>query len=170
MLNVKGQEVLNKTFSTNLENVKIEKAIKTISTITNVKFNYSTGSINLNTLVSYKADNKRIIDFINEVLIPNGISYQEVNGSIVLFLAKKNTLNNEYLRDHLNSISVSGYVKDSIGNPLFGVTVKLKGSNISTITDNNGHYSINTNNTNQLLIFSYVGYNNIEKKLVRIIL
>ena len=161
--NANGQAIINKTFSINLEKVKIENAIKAISTITNVKFNYSTGTINFNLTVSYNASNKRIIDFINEILIPNGINYQEVNGSIVLFSSKKNT-SKKANSENIKNI-VSGIVKDSSGNPLEGVTIKVKGSNLSTITDKSGHYSINTNNTDQILVFTYVGYSNIEKKI-----
>lgn len=161
--NANGQSIINKTFSINLEKVKIESAIKTISKITNVKFNYSTGSINFNVIVSYNANNKRIIDFINEILIPNGINYQEVNGSVVLFSSKKNTIKKSD-SEKIKNI-VSGIVKDSGGNPLEGVTVKIKGSNISSITDKFGHYSISSSDINQILVFTYVGYANIEKKI-----
>ncbi len=165
MYNAKGQSVVNKTFSINLDKVKIEKALKEISTKTNVKFNYSSGTENFNAIISYNATNKRIIDFINEVLIPNGINYQEVKGSIVLFITKKNASNTIKQPDNPKLRVITGYVKDSVGLPLEGVTVKLKGTNISQITDKYGHYSINATNSDQVLVFSYVGCIDVEKKI-----
>ena len=60
-----------------------------------------------------------------------------------------------------NSGKVTGVVKDSNGEPLIGVTVKVKGTNIGTVTDLNGNYSIKAN-PSQTLEFSYIGYDAIS--------
>lgn len=60
-----------------------------------------------------------------------------------------------------NSGKVTGVVKDSNGEPLIGVTVKVKGTNIGTVTDLNGNYSIKAG-PNQTLEFSYIGYDAIS--------
>lgn len=57
--------------------------------------------------------------------------------------------------------TVTGTVTDSAGNPLPGVTVKVKGAAVGTITDANGHYEIEAPQQ-ATLVFSYVGYNNTE--------
>lgn len=54
--------------------------------------------------------------------------------------------------------TVSGLITDK-GSPLPGVGVQIKGTKISTVTDNNGKYSINVPNAaTDILIFSYIGY------------
>ncbi len=58
---------------------------------------------------------------------------------------------------------VSGIVKDSDGNPLPGVTVMVKGTSIGAVSDINGAYSISTPSQNSILVFSFVGMNNIEQ-------
>ena len=60
-----------------------------------------------------------------------------------------------------NSDKVTGVVKDSNGEPLIGVTVKVKGTNRGTVTDLNGNYSIKADR-NSTLQFSYVGYDAID--------
>ena len=55
---------------------------------------------------------------------------------------------------------VTGVVKDSNGEPLIGVTVRVKGSNVGTVTDLNGNYSVKAN-ANSTLEFSYIGYDAI---------
>lgn len=52
---------------------------------------------------------------------------------------------------------ISGTVKDVNGNPLPGVIVKVEGTKDATVTDTNGHYSLNAAPT-QRLEFSYLGY------------
>ncbi|UEG51906.1 TonB-dependent receptor [Mucilaginibacter daejeonensis] len=52
---------------------------------------------------------------------------------------------------------VRGKVLDSKGQPLPGVTIKIKGASGGTQTDNNGNYRI-TANSKDILVFSYIGY------------
>ncbi len=57
---------------------------------------------------------------------------------------------------------VSGKITDASGNGLPGVSLLVKGSRISTITDLNGEYSINIPDNKSILIFSSVGYTTQE--------
>src|SRR5699024_7683754 len=53
---------------------------------------------------------------------------------------------------------VTGTVTDSTtGEPLAGVTVRVKGSTIGTTTDNNGQFSLNVTD-DAVLEVSYLGY------------
>lgn len=56
---------------------------------------------------------------------------------------------------------VTGVVKDSNGEPLIGVTVKVKGTKQGTVTDLDGRYSLKAAK-NATLVFSYVGYKSLE--------
>lgn len=60
----------------------------------------------------------------------------------------------------------TGVVKDSNGEPLIGVTVKVKGTNRGTVTDLNGNYSIKAD-ANSVLEFSYIGYEPISMPAVQ---
>jgi len=50
---------------------------------------------------------------------------------------------------------------ETTNEPLIGVSVILKGTNSGTITDYNGKYTISAE-TNSLLVFSYIGYTDVE--------
>ncbi|MEM8889493.1 MAG: SusC/RagA family TonB-linked outer membrane protein, partial [Bacteroidota bacterium] len=67
-------------------------------------------------------------------------------------------LDNILFLDH----QVSGNVKDESGNPLEGASVVVKGTQIGVLTDARGDYSINVENGNVTLSFSYVGYETQE--------
>lgn len=62
----------------------------------------------------------------------------------------------------LQQITVSGTVKDETGQPMPGVNIQVKGTALGAITDVNGRYSISAPNANVTLVFSFVGYNQLE--------
>jgi len=63
-----------------------------------------------------------------------------------------------------NNFRVSGTVISQSGNtPLQGVTVTLKGTTSATSTGQNGSYEINIPGGMGTLVFTYVGYANIER-------
>lgn len=57
----------------------------------------------------------------------------------------------------LAQTTVSGTVKDARGEPLPGVSVKLKGTSTGASTDANGKYSISLPNANGTLVFTFIG-------------
>lgn len=58
--------------------------------------------------------------------------------------------------------SISGTVTDEDGNPMVGATVRAKGSNVGTLTDQNGKYSLTVPDDVSTLIVSYIGYETQE--------
>ncbi|MGI9532019.1 MAG: YfbK domain-containing protein [Lutimonas sp.] len=59
---------------------------------------------------------------------------------------------------------ISGVVSDLIG-PLQGAQVRIKGSNRFEITDAKGNYNIKIDSTQQILVFSFIGFNIVEKQV-----
>ena len=60
--------------------------------------------------------------------------------------------------------SLKGVVVDEGGAPLAGVSVQIKGSHKTVMTDAEGKYSLSTANADPILVFSYVGYISQEVK------
>ena len=56
---------------------------------------------------------------------------------------------------------ISGVISDDDANPLPGVNVFIKGTNVGTATDFDGNYSISVN-TGDVLLFSFVGFSSQE--------
>lgn len=61
------------------------------------------------------------------------------------------------------TITVKGRVSDAEGNPMPGVTVKLKGIAKGTTTDIDGNYSLTGVREGAILEFSFIGYVTAEK-------
>jgi len=58
-------------------------------------------------------------------------------------------------------VKVSGQVVDQDGEPLLGATIKVKDSNIATVTDLDGNFQIEVS-SNATLVVSYIGYKDRE--------
>ncbi len=58
--------------------------------------------------------------------------------------------------------AVSGRVTDSNGEPLPGVTVAVKGTNLGSLTDMEGRFSISNLPDDAVLVFSFVGLKTLE--------
>jgi len=76
-------------------------------------------------------------------------SYEISNGKTIVLKAKIGNPD-EYV--------LHGMVTDSIGGPLPGASVKIKGTNKYTTTDGNGHFNISLTGKYTSLEINYVGY------------
>ena len=63
--------------------------------------------------------------------------------------------------DMLQTSKITGIVTDDSGEPVIGVTVRVKNATAGAITDVNGRYSVNAS-SNATLVFSFVGYKTQE--------
>jgi iron complex outermembrane recepter protein len=65
----------------------------------------------------------------------------------------------------LGQTSVNGVVTDENQEPLIGATVSVKGQPGGAITDFNGKYAIDVDDSNATLVFSYIGFTTQEIEL-----
>ncbi len=71
-----------------------------------------------------------------------------------------------YAQTASKSYTLSGVVKDqSNGEVLIGVTVYIKGLNKGTVTNEYGFYSLTIPAGNYQMLFSYIGYKNVNKEI-----
>lgn len=65
-----------------------------------------------------------------------------------------------------HSQTSKGKVIDATTNePLIGVSILEKGTGNGVVTDIDGNYSLNVSSPQAVLIFSYIGYESVEKKV-----
>ncbi len=60
---------------------------------------------------------------------------------------------------------IRGKVTDAEGKPIDGVTVTVKNTSISTASDQNGEYNIQVPDDAKTLVFSIVGYQQVEQEI-----
>lgn len=65
----------------------------------------------------------------------------------------------------VSSLTVTGKITDDKGNPIASATVQEKGTKTTTVSSTDGTYKITVSNSNGILIFSAVGYQQKEIKI-----
>ncbi|WP_353135550.1 TonB-dependent receptor [Pseudopedobacter sp.] len=94
--------------------------------------------------------------FLLAVFLPGlSFAYSENFNTNNYMLFKANIANSRF-------INVTGTVKDKDGNPLPGVIIQVKGSSLSTVTNENGIYNLNLPVGNEVLVFNYLGFKKKE--------
>jgi TonB-linked SusC/RagA family outer membrane protein len=85
-----------------------------------------------------------------------------MSGKSIIALMISMMLTISVYAENMQGVTVTGLVRGSDGTALPGVNVVLRGTQIGTITDISGAYSIAVEDENSVLVFSYVGYNSEE--------
>lgn len=84
----------------------------------------------------------------------------------IIILILMTTVSGVYSLSATQQNQVSGRITDaSTGEPMPGVNIVVKGTNIGTLTDVNGAYSVNVTSGDVVLVFSFIGYTTKEVPL-----
>ena len=165
-----SQTILDKSFTIAAHDVSLKKIIYTIQKQTKVKFSFS-NVISPDRILSYSAKEKKIIDFLNDVLKSYNIDYQVLDEKIILFPVKSITAKVDYITEESKDDKVykiiTGKVTDENGEPLQGVSINEKGTNNTIVTGADGRFSINVADENAVLIFSNAEYVNQELAVLK---
>lgn len=159
-----AQAVLNRIVTISADDIKLRTALKQLEDNANVKFVYSKDLIKIDQRVSVQAVDQKLGNILDKILNTNGISYEAFDDRIVLSRNRQNIPDAAVEEQTASPVievpqfTVTGRVADSKGQPLIGVSVKLKGANIGVSTDANGEYRLNLPNGNGILVFTYIGY------------
>jgi TonB-linked SusC/RagA family outer membrane protein len=165
-----GQNVMDRSISMKVENVEITKILSIIKEKAGVKFVYSSRAIDADRKMTVDVVNKKLRDFINEFIIPLGISYAVLDNQVLLYAEDKSHLNEGILSNKIGLLSLaqkgniaSGKVVDENGKPLEGASITLKSNRgVATKTDAFGNFKLEISGTSSLLLVSYIGFKTVE--------
>ncbi|WP_312364440.1 SusC/RagA family TonB-linked outer membrane protein [Sphingobacterium sp.] len=141
----------------NMKNARIEEALSAISKQSHLRVLYSE-NLNTKARISVNVNNASVEEALNAVLKSNNIEYKIIANTISVNSNAKNVSMTVPLSIQQ---SVSGTVTDKNGKGLSGATVTVKGTSISTQTDEQGRFKINAPLTSTLLV-KYIGYAGTE--------
>jgi len=137
------------TLDLHLKQTSLEEVFNRIEAQTGLKFLYNTLLTDSKGKVDVEARQEDIRKVLDELLNPLGLTY---------------ILNSNHIAPQEKTV-IKGKVTDSKGSPLPGVTVRIKGTNIGVVSDNDGHYELTLPaGTDPTLIFSFVGMLSQEAK------
>lgn len=108
-----------------------------------------------------KVKNEAINEILDRYFKVENLDYLINGRQVVLNKATKLEIKTKKTSVRKVQQMVSGNVSDAIG-PLVGASVVIKGTTIGATTDFDGNYSIEVQDNNAVLVFSYLGYLTME--------
>jgi len=148
-----SQITLNET------NAPLEKVLKTIKKQTGYAIFYDYNDVK-NATVSIQVSDASIDQALSICFKGFPISFKVIDKNIVI-TKKPETLVGKIIDMLTPARNITGKVTDEDG-PLIGVSVIVKGTNHATTTNDRGEFSLNGIKENDIIIFSYIGYQSQE--------
>ncbi|WP_186826900.1 TonB-dependent receptor [Seonamhaeicola algicola] len=153
----------NTTVTINLENVRLEKVLNRIETITDYKFIYKDEDVNYQKRVTVNVNKKPLLEVLDDLFFNTKIQYKLSKKQIVL-KPKKESKNEIPLKQNLTQTKflVSGTILDENGQPLPGANVIEKGTANGATADFDGDFALNVASKNAILTVSFLGFETKE--------
>ncbi len=135
--------------SLNLKEVSLKEVFKMIEKQTPCRFFYNDQFVDLDSKVSFKANDISVNEVLNIILKNANATHKELENNLVVIAPIDNQAKN----------TITGTVTDAkTGESLPGVSIIIKGTSKAAITDRQGKFSIISTNPNATLVFSFIGY------------
>ncbi len=126
---------------------------------TEFKFFYTHAAVKLDSAISYLENYESVENHLINIASQTELRFKQVNNAISVI--RKPTQDNSLLVKKSDEVNITGTVKDSLGEPMPGVSVLVKGTSEGTVTELDGSFSIDAN-PGQTLLFSFIGYKRKE--------
>ncbi|WP_234997726.1 SusC/RagA family TonB-linked outer membrane protein [Mucilaginibacter sp. OK098] len=117
---------------------------------------YSNDVLEKSTPVTIKVSNVNLEDALKASLLNQPLTYEIEEKTILIKMKEPSFM--DKVKDVLALIDVHGRVVDEKGNPLPGVTVKLKDESQAMATDKGGYFTLKSVNENAVIVISSIGY------------
>jgi TonB-linked SusC/RagA family outer membrane protein len=153
----------NTRISLDVNQTSISDVLSEIESQSEFYFLYNNKLVDISRKVDIHVQNKKIKDILDDLLTETDVSYMVMDRQIVLspkYMLAKSSKKNAALQQE--QITITGKVTDENGVTIPGVNVSIKGTPSGTITDANGQYTLNIDNPNATLVFSFIGYKSEE--------
>jgi TonB-linked SusC/RagA family outer membrane protein len=156
--NTYGQKFLEQQVTLKLKNQKLTETLEKLSANNKVKFAYADNLLKPSYRVNLNVSNKSIKEVLDEVLAPFNLGYKIIDDVIVISERAEATTYIGHAQGAVQAVKVTGTVVDDTNQPLPGVSIKLKGTNIGAVTDVNGKFVIDLPAADGVLVFSFIGF------------
>ncbi|MFC3197717.1 SusC/RagA family TonB-linked outer membrane protein [Parapedobacter deserti] len=159
-------QTLEKVVTIQLEEKNVPEALDKLAKLTGANFSFTGSKISGAGPVKASFKEQKLSAVLNSILTPHNLEYKAVGQTIVINVAASKKA---------APILIVGVITDEVGEPLPGVSIKIKNSEKGTTSDVNGKYSISVPDRTSILVFSYIGSETVEemvgaRKTINIIL
>jgi len=149
------------------KNVSLKTVFASIEKQTGFVFFYNNKDINNTQPLSIDIQDLGLEDALKICLQNQPLNYV-IKGNTIFIKAREIPVavkTNDEIPQPPPPVDVSGKVVNDQGQPLPDVTVLVKGTKVGTKTDAQGRFSLTGVEQNAIVVFSFVGYTTIERKI-----
>lgn len=147
--------------SISLQNARIQKVFNAIRSQTGYQFLYTNKVVSKSKPVTLSLKDASIEQALYECFRDQPFTYTIIEKTVIIKLKKTLALQAEgILKKKLENqaTTISGRVVNEVGEPMEGVSVKIKNAETGTSTNKDGHFELSVPDENAILEFSYIGY------------
>ncbi|WP_310994026.1 TonB-dependent receptor [Aequorivita marina] len=149
----------NNNVSVLAEGAPLTQVFQIIEDQTDFHFFYNSKEIDVSKRMVFSAKDIPVIEVLQNLFTNSDISYQILGNQIVLKRVVKPVGKNLLpFRNQAPQQPVTGTITDRTGMPLAGVTVLIEGTQKGTVTNFDGEYEITLAESENVLVFSSLGY------------
>jgi TonB-linked SusC/RagA family outer membrane protein len=154
-------QVLEKRISVKTEQSALYQVLAQIESAADVSFSYAVNREVLNSKVSINARNQKVGDILKKVLSPFSLVYFVAEDKIIIRQGGDRTAPVPAVITTTRPVDLKplkGRVLTARGEPLPGVSVQVKGSNLATVTNESGEFELKEVPQDAILVVSFIGF------------
>ncbi|MGN6439321.1 MAG: carboxypeptidase-like regulatory domain-containing protein, partial [Agriterribacter sp.] len=138
-----GQDLSKIKISVDLKNVTLKTALRKIENSSKLAFSYKTSDVNAYTNINYSVSQVGMDKVLEDLLRNTELDYEVVNANIIIKKVKRSSaLQNANIIAVQFEGGIKGRVTTAAGEPVANASVIIVGTDIGTIADDNGMFSI----------------------------
>ena len=149
---------LSQTVTKVFSKTPLKTVLKEVEKQTRMSVIYKVKEVDANKKISASFKNEPVNKVLDKVLDPS-LTYTIENKMITIYRRGTRPQGGTTVTNSVGQPrKIHGTVVDASGEPLIGVTVRIRNSKEGVVTDIDGNYSLTTKETAPTLEFSYIGY------------
>jgi TonB-linked SusC/RagA family outer membrane protein len=144
------------------QNISLKKVFADIQKQSGYSFLYFEEDLQNAKKVNLNVRDEELSQVLKEVFEKQPLTYTVIEKTIVVKEKKVVAETPPAITEAVAAIDITGIITDENGNPLARASIRVKGSAMGTVSDNNGQFALRQVNENAVLVISYVGYETLE--------
>ena len=147
------------------QNVSLKEVLSVVEKQTGYMFFYDETLLDKANAVTVHFSGEAVNQVMDEICATQNLSWSVENQTITLFLKSKPVLPDKIGPDQAafpQQTTITGKIISKEGMPIPGASIIVKGTKRGISSDSNGYYSLKIEKTDNILVFSSVGFKPIE--------
>jgi iron complex outermembrane receptor protein len=157
-----SQQLDNTLTSFSVAKGSVTQALQSLQKEAKVNLIYDANELQAKQTDAFDFKGESVSNILTKIVQKTDLTFEEKQGVIIIKSRSVNTTK----KTNEQSVNVRGKVIDvETSEGLAGVNILVKGKNKGTITDTNGNYALTGIDESDVLVFSMIGYRNVEESV-----